>query len=459
MRARLALPLAPLFGPLLLGTAVTGAPLSAAPLIETCANGSCQIQLTPDQLLAHASALVEKRQFDEARPYLAVLAQAPSVGMQVHFLAGYVAVESGDLDTAIREFRASLAIDPKQTRVRLELARAMMMRGKDGGAAYHFRLAAQDSALSPEIRATIQSQRGILRDRRPWHISTEFGFAPDSNITNGTSAETVDLVVGNQTIPLTLDEEARARSGLGQTGSLSAGYRFRTSERLAFLVDGDAQGVNYKGTANDDYTVQLAAGPEFRPSEATSISLQGIGLQRWYGGERAVTQLGARFAVQHTVGEDQRVGVTLDARHSASGFQQAYSGWNLSLYATYERVIARSLIASASLFARADRLNEDAYSSNEFGLTLGLGGELAHGINAGVTGTASRATYGAPLQAFSNDPRADLRLSGRVYAGLRSLRVIGFSPSVSYTYTLNASSLSLYESKRSRFAFNLARYF
>jgi outer membrane protein len=36
---------------------------------------------------------------------------------------------------------------------------------------------------------------------------------------------------------------------------------------------------------------------------------------------------------------------------------------------------------------------------------------------------------------------------------------MGFSPSVSYTYTLNASSLSLYESKRSRFAFSLARYF
>ncbi|UVO52700.1 surface lipoprotein assembly modifier [Sphingomonas sp. SUN039] len=451
MRAALALPLAVL--------SLSGVPLAAAPLAETCANGTCQIQLTPDQLLGHASALVEQRRFEEARPFIAALRQAPSAGMEAHFLAGYVAVETGDTATAIKEFRASLAIDPKQTRVRLELARALMMQGKDGGAAYHFRLAAQDGALTPEIRATIQAQRGILRDRRPWHVSTEFGFAPDTNINSGTSAETVDLVVGNQTIPLTLDENARARSGLGQTASISAGWRFKIGERGAFLVDGDAQGVNYKGTANDDYTVQLAAGPEFRPSEETSISLQGLGLQRWYGGDRAVTQLGARLAVQHTIGDDQRVGLTLDARHSASGFQEAYSGWNFALYATYERVVARSLIASASLFARADRLNEEAYSSKEFGLSLGLGGELPHGINAGITGTASRATYGAPLAAFSDTPRADWRLSGRIYAGVRALRVMGFSPSVSYTYTLNASSLSLYESKRSRFAFNLARYF
>jgi hypothetical protein len=444
---------------LLAASALTAAPLTAAPLAESCGAGQCQMKITVDQMLAHASMLVEARRFDEAKPVVAALAQAPNLGMETHFLRGYIAVETGDTATAIKEFRASLAIDPKQTRVRLELARALMMQGKDGGAAYHFRLAAQDNGLSPEIRATIQAQRGILRDRKPWHASTDFGFAPDSNITNGTSAETVDLVVGNQTIPLTLDENARARSGLGQTASLSAGYRFKIGDRGAFLVDGDAQGVNYKGTYNDDYTVQLAAGPEFRPTEATSISIQGLGLQRWYGGDRAVTQIGARLAMQHTIGEDQRVGLTLDARHSASGLQDAYSGWNFALYATYERVIARSMIASASLFARTDRLNEEAYSSKELGLSLGIGGELPHGINAGITGTASRAIYGAPLAALSNDPRADWRLSGRIYAGVRSLRVMGFSPSVSYTYTLNASSLSLYESKRSRFAFNLARYF
>jgi outer membrane protein len=451
VRAALTLPLVVL--------AFSGVSLTAAPLAETCANGSCQIQLTADQLLNHATLLVEQRRFDEARPLIAVLALAPTVGMETHFLAGYVAVETGDVTTAVKEFRASLAIDPKQTRVRLELARALMMQGKDGGAAYHFRLATQDGALSPEIRATIQAQRGVLRDRRPWHFSTDFGVAPDSNITNGTSAETVDLVVGNQTIPLTLDENARARSGLGQTASLSAGYRFKIGERGALVVDGDAQGMNYSGTANDDYTVQFAAGPEIRPTEATSISLQGLGLQRWYGGDRAVTQIGARLAVQHIVGESQRVGVTLDARHAASGFQQDYSGWNFALYATYERVIARSMIASASVFARADRLNEAAYSSNEFGLSLGVGGELPHGINAGITGTASRATFAAPLAALSNDPRADWRVAGRIYAGVRSLRLMGFSPSVSYIYTLNASSLSLYESKRSRFAFSLARFF
>lgn len=410
-------------------------------------------------MLARASMLVQARRFDEARPIIAALDAAPGIAMETHFLSGYVAVETGDIATAVKQFRASLAIDPKQTRVRLELARALMLEGKDGSASYHFRLAAEDETISPEIRATIQAQRSVLRDRRPWHLSFDFGIAPDSNITNGTTAETVDLVVGNQTLPLTLDANARARSGIGQTGSISAGWRFKIGERGAFLIDGDTQGVNYQGTANDDYTVQLAAGPEFRPSEATSISLQGLGLQRWYGGARAVTQVGARIAVQQTLDNAERIGVTLDARHSASGFQSDYSGWNLALYATYERVIARSMIASASLFARTDQLNSAGYSNKELGLSLGIGGELSHGVNAGVSATISRAVYDAALLALSPDPRADWRLSGRVYVGIRSLRVVGFSPSVSCNYTLNDSSLILYQSNRSRFAFNLARYF
>ncbi len=425
----------------------------------SCPNGFCQIVLSPTQMLARTSQLVANRRFAEAKPLVAALGQAPGMAMEAHFLAGYIAVESGDLKTAINEFRASLAIDPKQTRVRLELARAMMLAGKDGGADYNFRLAEQDGALPDEIRATILHSRGILRDRKPWHLSSTFGIAPDSNITNGTEAQTVDVVIGTQSYQFRLNADARARSGLGQTGSISAGYRFKAGDHAAILIDTDAQGVNYKGTAADDYTGQIAIGPEFRPGDDTSLSIQGVGLQRWYGGTRAVTQFGARLAAQHELDDGQRIGLTFDARHSASGFQRDYSGWNLALYATYERVIARSIIANVSLFARADRLNGLAYSNKEFGLSLGIGGELTHGVNAGISGTLSHAGYGAAMAAFSPDPRTDWRGSARFYAGLRSMRFLGFSPSVSYTYSRTASSLPLYASKRSRFAFDFARYF
>ena len=131
----------------------------------------------------------------------------------------------------------------------------------------------------------------------------------------------------------------------------------------------------------------------------------------------------------------------------------------MGAYATYERVIARRFIASASLFGRRDALKSSVYSNSEYGVNLGLGGELPHGITAGVSAGLSRAVFDKPLAIFSTSPRHDMRFNARATIGLRSLRWLGFSPSITYSYSKSASSLSLYDSKRSRIAFAFARYF
>lgn len=448
-----------LTGLLLAASVLTPAPARAEAVRGSCADGVCRVALTPAQLLAKASELVAQKQFAEAQPMIAALAALPSYKLETHFLSGFIAVETGDTKAAIQHFRAALAVDPKATRIRLELARALMLEGKRGAADYNFRLAGQDSNLPPEIAATIRASRGLLRDTREWHLSTQFGLAPDTNITNGTNAQTIDLVYGNQTIPLTLDANARRRSGIGQTGSVSAGWRGRLGERLALLVDVDGQGTNYDGIEADDFTGQFAVGPELKLSETSQVSVQAIGSQRWFGGQRASTQFGTRVSFQAEIGSSQRIGLTLDGRHTTSALNADYSGWNLGAYASYERVLMRTMVASATLFGRVDTLASKAYSSREVGMNLGLGGELRHGINAGLSGGVSRAVYDAPLLAFSPEPRKDWRLNARVYVGLRSIRVWGFSPSVTYSYSRNGATLPLYKSERSRFAFELARYF
>jgi outer membrane protein len=47
----------------------------------------------------------------------------------------------------------------------------------------------------------------------------------------------------------------------------------------------------------------------------------------------------------------------------------------------------------------------------------------------------------------------------RAYLGLRSLRFMGFSPSVDYTFQYNKSNIDLYEYNRHRIEFAIARYF
>ena len=379
--------------------------------------------------------------------------------MQQQFLAGYIAIETGDVKAAIRKFRSILDENPGQTRVRLELARAYLLSGKEASADYHFRLAQNDENLPDEIARTIRNTRSVLRDQRIWRFSFDFGFAPDTNINGATDAETIDINFGPIKLPLRLDDNARERSGIGQTAGFSGGIRVKTSDRLALLFDADSKIINYKGKSADDFVVQLAAGPELRIARYSSVSLQAVGLQRWYGGRLATREYGGRLGYQQALSEGQRVGIELDARRTESQFSNAYSGWQLGANATYEHLVGKSLIASASIFARRDLLNADGFSSFNYGVNLGLGGELPLGLNAGVSASISRSEFDAPLLLYSTENRHDWRGFARAYIGSRQVKVLGFSPSIDYNYSRVDSNYDLYEMSRHRVNFKFARYF
>lgn len=424
-----------------------------------CAEGLCKVQMTAAQVLERAETLIRAGHYGEAAPFLNALENAPELSMQRQFLSGYAAVETGDLKTAAKEFRAALVNHPEQTRIRLELARVLMLQGKTASADHHFRLAAQNKDLPEDIQRTIRTARGILRNQRAWSFNFDFGLAPDTNITNGTAATEVDANLGNQSVPFTLSPDARQKSGIGQTVGTNGTARLNLWKGTKLVIDGDFQGVNYKGKSFDDFNGQLAIGPSFKLSEQASLTIQSLGSQRYYGGKRAATGLGGRASLQLNLDSGKRIGLSLDARHSNSGFASGYSGWQLGAYATYEQGISKSFIASATLFARRDALNSRIFSSKEFGINMGLGGELPRGITAGVSGGVSRAVFDAPFGLFSTLPRRDTRLNARLNVGVRSLRVLGFSPSLTFSYSKNMSSLDLYKSDRKRVAFALARYF
>ena len=421
--------------------------------------GRCHLRVTPDQLLAKAESLIEQKNYQAALPLVDALGQVPELNMQQRFLAGYIAIETGDVGGAIEKFRSILDENPGQTRVRLELARAYMMTGKEASADYHFRLAQNDENLPDEIAQTIRNTRSILRDQRVWRFSFDFGFAPDTNINGATNAESIDINFGPFKLPLQLDDNARERSGIGQTAGFSGGIRVKADDRLALLLDADSKIINYKGEEADDIVIQVAAGPELRIARYASLSFQAVGLQRWYGGQLATREYGGRFGYQQALSEGQRLGFELDARRTDSQLSDAYSGWQLGANATYEHLIGKSLIASASVYARRDLLNADSFSSFNYGVNLGIGGELPLGLNAGVSASVSRSEFDAPLLLYSTEKRQDWRGSARAYVGSHKIKFLGFSPSIDYNYSRVDSNYDLYKMNRHRVNFKFARYF
>jgi hypothetical protein len=419
----------------------------------------CSVRMNGEQLIANAEKFIAEKDFASAIPLVDALGMAPQYALQHRFLKGYISAETGELPAAEKAFRSILADNPDQTRVRLELARVLMMRGNESSADYHFRLAQDAEDLPDDIAQTVRSARSILRNNRTWSFNFDVGLAPDSNINSATSAETVNINYGPFQVPLTLNADARKRSGIGQTGGFSAGLRLRTSDRVALLIDSDARFTNYEDKIADNVQLQMAAGPELRIGSTSSLSLQAVGEQRWYGGRRANTDFGARAGFQKVLSAGQRIGVAVDGRHTSSNFARAYSGWQIGGNATYEQVMGGTFIASVSLIGRKDMLESKAFSNTSYGFNIGAGGELPWGINAGLSANISRAVYDAPQFIYSTDVRKDMRYFGRAYAGLRSLKLLGFSPSVEYNFSKVDSNYRLYASTRHRFNFKLARYF
>lgn len=424
-----------------------------------CLAGICQLRVTPAQLLAQAEALVNARRFGEAAPIIEALRQAPETKFQSRFLAGYAASLQGDYAHAAGIFKDLLGDNPKLTRVRLELARAMLAMGQTASADRQFAIAQADGELPPDVARAIRGAREVIRSRRTWRLDIDFGLAPDSNINNATGNDSISVQFGDTTLPINLGQDAQATSGLGQTGLISAGLRLPVSDRYAILATADANGTNYKDTRFDDYLTQATAGAELRLASTTSFSLEAIAAQRWFGGKVASRQVGARVGMQLSFGDSRRLGAQLDVRSTTARFDSNFSGTQAGLYVTAEQVVAKSFVASLGGFARRDWLKEAAYSNMEVGATIGFGGELPLGISFGLGGTLSRATYDAPMGLFSPDPRKDWRYSGRLTVGNRKVRVFGFSPQLNVTYNRNDSSLPFFATDRLRARMSLARYF
>ncbi|HKX77733.1 MAG TPA: surface lipoprotein assembly modifier [Novosphingobium sp.] len=424
-----------------------------------CEGGKCGYRMSAPQLLALAEKLVLERKFDEARPLVAALNAAPGMELPYNFLEGLMAMGTGDAPAAEVRFRTILKDHPGQTRVRLELAKALMMQGKLSGADYQLRLAESDETLPEDVARIISNARSVIRSNRKFRYGFEVGLAPDTNINSATSAETVDVNFGASRVPLELNEDARARSGMGVTADAYASLRLPVSESVSIIADSSVAMVNYAGGDYDDYTAQLAAGPELQLSQATQVSLEAVGLYRWYGGEVAARQYGSRLTLQHDLAPTKRIAFQIDGRRTESDLSSGYTGWQIGANASYEQVIDKSAILSASLYARRDIMELDAYSSKTAGVSLGIGGELPLGINAGLSGGVSYSRYDAPQYVFSFDKRVDWRFNARAYVGLRQIRVAGFSPSVEYRFLKVDSNYDLYASTRHRFEFSLARYF
>ena len=297
------------------------------------------------------------------------------------------------------------------------------------------------------------------RERAEWSLAVDASVVADSNVTNSTDRETVDLTLAGAVFPVPLDPSLREQGGVGVAVSAAVRGRVPVARGVSAALDAEGYVLEQEGRLADDSSALLAAGVELAGENGATVLVQVTGFDRRFAGVSAMRGVGARGRLRLPVGEGQAVSLFVDARFFGSDYGEDFEGTEAGAYLGYEAVLRPDLSASAGVYARGSWLGGDAYSNREFGVYGGLSHYLSDDLIGGLSGGLSRVVFDAPIEILSPDARADWRWYGSVYVAARRPLLVGLTPSLTYTYNRTGSSIEFYRAERHRLRFGLSRTF
>ena len=153
--------------------------------------------------------LVQNEDYDGAR---AALAKTEHNDLDALFLEAQIFTRKGQVNEAIAIYRAILAAQPDQVRIRQVLAQTLFQIGEFESSRFHFRKLLE-AEQNPQLRAQYANALSQIQKNIPSGVSASFSFVPSSNINRGTNNETIEGggIFGAGTI----SDLGRKTSGIG----------------------------------------------------------------------------------------------------------------------------------------------------------------------------------------------------------------------------------------------------
>jgi thioredoxin-like negative regulator of GroEL len=436
-----------LFLPLLFGLAVPMAALAQEPPQTIRLEN-----LSSNDILAIAGKLIDAGRYDDALTLLRRLGADNAGGVERDFLEAMAELVRKDYPRAEALFRNILERDPSLIRVRLELARTLYLEKKDEDAEYHFKLAIAEHPPQAVI-ANIARFREALRARRAWRFNINFAIAPDSNINSATEKERVDILG----LPFKLDRSARAQSGTGWIAGGDANIRLRRDSELPIYLAGYGHVVRYGSRRFDDLYVGGEVGPEFRMLGGR-LRIAAIGQKRWYDGQALVTSLGVRPHFDKIIGGKLNIDTSLAVRHNDYSRRADIDGWDIEAALAANRALGATALGFVYGLIRRGISKDDGYSNWQGRSGIGVQKEIRWGLRPQLALEVGGQINDSPLGLYGKT-RQDWHLQVTASIYKRDWNVAGFAPSVGVTWSRSNSTISLYDQKRLRVEFGIAKAF
>ena len=409
--------------------------------------------ITPQQLAAYNEATEAQRVHilirlaKAGQPKIAadLLEQFPLRGPLAEnrtlFITGLVKESQGNLKGAAHDFREALANDPKLTMVRAELAETLVKLNENDSAKHHLQLLEAD-APDPQTARGIKSFIDRIDESSPFTYGGYFSIAPSTNINNGSSHSTVysppldvNLTIANQ-----------KQSGLGLSGGFNAGYSHRIGEKLQAVISGGVEGNAYLDPNFDSVSTSESAEMRYL-IDGGFLSLGGVASQSYDPLKLDVSfkSYGPRIATVYQLTQRDLINAnaTYEWRDYGPGVTQNGTALSTNLAVTH----ALDSSMNVTVFGGFNRVNGTigAVSYNTYFGGMNFYKELSMGLTMDASAQVHFSGFDDVSALFPTILRNDLRYVGSLTMTKRDINILGFAPSISYSYTLNTSNNPAYD--------------
>lgn len=354
------------------------------------------------------------------------------------FLLGRIEMRLGLPREAIERFEAILVRRPGLTRVRLELARAYYLTGRDDKAKHHFGLSTGDR-LPSSVEAAVDEFLRRIDARKRWSVSVSAAILPESNPARRTESEEVRL--GN--VPFRLDKDARSSSGVGKL--LGAGVSFSPpiADDLRAALAASAAAKLYERSDWNEISVTGDIGLT-RLFDRGNVS-GGVRLgRRWIGGDPDHRSAGPWVRAGWRLSPSTRFLLDLSALDRTHDTRRFLDGWRIAVRPGLRHALDARTLIEAEPDIEIARAETGHNASRRFGFGATVSRAFEGGLTLSVSPAVHFRRYDERHPLFG-ERRLDRGLRVAIRALHRSLQYEGFAPHVGYSFERTWSSIELYE--------------
>lgn len=439
--------------PLGLALAAVAAVIDTAAVAAPVGQPLRTVKATAADLLRLAQEFARRGQHRRAEAIYEALAQDANLNVrsEARFRHSKLLQRRGLNPRAALLLRQILDDKPDATNVRLELAQLLDRMGEQDAALREIR-AVQSSGLPAAVARLVDRYSQALRAARPMGASFEVAIAPDSNINRATREDSLGTVIGD----FEIDEESKARSGIGLATSGQAYRRLALGDDLSLLGRVSGFADLYRSRQFNDIALDIAVGPELMAGR-DKFTLEAGATKRWFGQKPLSRSVRVGASWTKAVGRRSQLRLGASAAAIDHRLNDLQDGRIYSGQASFEHALSPTTGVALTVGTDRQALSDPGYSTRSW--RAGLIGWKDIGRTT-LTGEVQLGRLRADQRlTLFPEKRSDKFSRFRFGATFRQLTFRGFAPTARLVFERNRSSIEFYDYKRTRTEFGVVRAF